>query len=68
MTLFAALHILENGVMKKCKSEAQSAKMDVLVWLAEIMRLIFYNTNVLGAPILIRKCIVCTPRVLSKGE
>lgn len=43
-------NILENGVMKKCKSAA---------WLAEIMRPIFYNTNALGVHILILRCIVC---------
>ena len=61
MTSFAALHILENGVMKKCKNVAQSAQMDAQVWLAEIMRLIFYNTNALGAHISILRCIVCIP-------
>nr|DAZ00907.1 MAG TPA: hypothetical protein [Caudoviricetes sp.] len=60
VTLFAALHILENGVMKKCKSAAQSAQMDAPVWLAEIMRLIICNTNALGVHILIPKRIVRT--------
>nr|DAR34222.1 MAG TPA: hypothetical protein [Caudoviricetes sp.] len=58
MTSFAALHILENGAMKKCKSVALSAQMDAPVWLAEITRLIFCNTNASGVHTLILKRIV----------
>mgnify|MGYP000411266030 CR=1 FL=1 len=68
MTLFAALHILENGVMKKCKSADQLAQMDALVWSAETMKLVSYNTSALGARTLTRKRIARTPQVLSKGE
>ena len=68
MILFAALHILENGAMKKCKSVAQLAPMDALVWSAETMKLISYNTSVLGVRTLTLKRIARTPQVLSKGE
>lgn len=68
MILFAALHILENGAMKKCKSVAQLVLMDALVWLAETMKLGSYNTSALGVHTLTRKRIVHIPQVLSKGE
>ena len=68
MILFAALHILENGAMKKCKSAAQLVLMDALVWSAETMKLGSYNTSVLGARTLTRKRIAHTPQALSKGE
>ena len=68
MILFAALHILENGAMKKCKSVAQLVPMDALVWSAETMKLISYNTSALGARTLTRKHIAHTPKALSKGE